>query len=131
MANDQAPPRYPDGLRPPPTLPDALSVQQLGFSLTEQELLAIRIGMSLHATSRQPRLTWEGWHHIASALAIGRDHAKHQSGGRMDTPDYRRIMSRFLRSSGFSFLNKADRTVAVRLLPLWEEIDAWRSGLPA
>ena len=39
-------------------------------------------------------------------------------------------MSKFLRYTGFAFLNKDDRAAAVRLLPHWDEIDAWRSSLP-
>jgi hypothetical protein len=52
------------------------------------------------------------------------------AGGRLDTPDYRRVMGEFLRGTGFQFLNKDDRAAAVRLLPRWEEINAWRSSLP-
>jgi hypothetical protein len=121
---------YPDSVRPPPTLPDAASVLKMGLSLTEQELTVIRMGMAIHSAAKQPKLTWTGWRHIAVALAIGSDHAQKASGGRLDTPDYRRVMSEFLRKTGFNFLNKDDRAAAVRLLSHWEEIDAWRSSLP-
>jgi hypothetical protein len=121
---------YPDTVRPPPTLPDAASVQEMGFKLTEQELTIIRMGMAIHTTSKQPKLTWTGWRHIAVALAIGSDHAQQESDGRLDTPDYRRVMGEFLRNTGFIFLNKDDRAAAVRLLPRWDELDAWRSSLP-
>jgi hypothetical protein len=40
-------------------------------------------------------------------------------------------MTEFLLGTGFIFLNKDDRAAAVRLLPRWEEIDDWRSSLPA
>ena len=36
--------------------------------------------------------------HIAVALAIGSDHARKESGGRLEMPDYRRVMSEFLRN---------------------------------
>jgi hypothetical protein len=39
-------------------------------------------------------------------------------------------MTDFLRNTGFTFLNKDDRAMAVRLLPRWDEIDAWRGSLP-
>jgi hypothetical protein len=102
----------------------------MGLRLTEQETTVIRMGMAIHSAARQPKLTWTGWRHIAVALAIGSDHAQKASGGRLDTPDYRRVMGDFLRNTGFIFLNKDDRAAAVRLLPHWEEIDSWRSSLP-
>ena len=100
-----------------------------GLNLTEQEVTIIRMAMAIHTTSKQPKLTWIGWRHIAVALAIGSEQAKKASGGRLDTPDYRSVMSEFLRKTGFSFLNKDDRAAAVRLLPHWDEIDDWRSSL--
>jgi hypothetical protein len=121
---------YPDSVRPPPTLPDAASLLKMGLRLTEQELTVIRMGMAIHSAAKQPKLTWTGWRHIAVALAIGSDHAQKASAGRLDTPDYRRVMGEFLRNTGFVFLNKDDRAAAVRLLSHWDEIDAWRSGLP-
>jgi hypothetical protein len=100
------------------------------LDLTEEEFGIIRMAMAIHAASKQPKLTWAGWHHIAVALAIGSDQARKESGGRIDTPDYRSVMSAFLKSTGFQFLNKDDRAAAVRVLPQWGEIDAWRSSLP-
>jgi hypothetical protein len=99
-------------------------------ALTEQETTVIRMAMAIHTASKQPKLTWTGWHHIAIALAIGSEHAQKASGGRLDTPDYRNVMGSFLRNTGFIFLNKDDRACAVRLLPRWEEIDDWRTSLP-
>ena len=121
---------YPDSVRPPPTLPDAESVLKLGLSLSEQELMVVRMGMAIHSASRQPKLTWSGWRHIAVACAIGAEHIKKKSGGQTDTPTYIRAMSDFLKSTGFVFLNKDDRACAVRMLPIWSDIDAWRSSLP-
>jgi hypothetical protein len=121
---------YPESLRPPPTLPDAESVLKMGLRLSEQEVTVVRMAMAIHATSKRPKLTWIGWKHIAVAVAIGSNHAKKASGGRRDTPDYRRVMSDFLRNTGFTFLNKDDRAAAVRLLSRWDEIDAWRASLP-
>ena len=120
---------YPDSVRPPPTLPDAESVLKLGLRLNEQELTLIRMAMAIHSASRQPKLTWNGWRHIAVACAIGSGHLKKQSRGRTDTPTYIRAMSDFLKGTGFQFLNKDDRAAAVRLLARWDEIDNWRSSL--
>ena len=39
-------------------------------------------------------------------------------------------MSEFLKKTGFTFLSKDDRACAVRLLPRWDDIDAWRASLP-
>jgi hypothetical protein len=64
------------------------------------------------------------------ALAIGSEHAKKASGGKMATPLYQRVMSEYLRKTGFAFINKDDRAAVVRLLPKWKQIDAWRSSLP-
>jgi hypothetical protein len=120
---------YPDSVRPPPTLPDAESVIKMGLKLSEQETTVVRMAMAIHSASRQPKLTWSGWRHLAVALSIGSDHAKKASGGAMDSPLYRRVMTEFLRNTGFAFINKDDRAAAVRLLAHWDEIDAWRSSL--
>jgi hypothetical protein len=121
---------YPDSLRPPPVLPDAEAVLKMGLRLTEQETMVVRMAMAIHTASKQPKLTWTGWRHIAVACAVGVTHAKKAAHGRDDTPDYRRVMSNFLKGTGFIFLNKDDRAAAVRLLPRWDEIDDWRSSLP-
>jgi hypothetical protein len=121
---------YPDTVRPPPTLPGAESLIAMDIDLAEEELKVIRMAMAIHTASKQPRLTWMGWRHIAVALAIGSERAQKVSSGRMDTPDYRRVMGEFLRCTGFIFLNKDDRAAAVRLLPQWDDIDAWRTSLP-
>jgi hypothetical protein len=121
---------YPDSLRPPPMLPDAEAVLKMGLRLSEEEIRTIKAAMTLHTQSKQPKLTWIGWRQIALACAIGAEHAKKESDGRLDTPLYRRVMSDFLKGTGFIFLNKDDRAAAVRLLPRWDEIDEWRSSLP-
>ena len=128
------PPRvtiYPPGsLRQPRGhLPDAQSELDLGFRLSEQDKLAIRTGMQIHAASRAPKLTWSGWHLIATAVAVGAEYCKKAAHGYTDTPDYTRAMSTFLKRTGFTFLNKDDRACAVRMLPRWSEIDEWRSTL--
>lgn len=120
---------YPDSVRPPPALPDAASVLKMGFKLSAEETTVIRMAMAIHTASKQPKLTWRGWQHIAIACTIGAEHAKKESDGRTDTPSYIRTMSEFLRKTGFAFLNKDDRACAMRMLPKWEEIDAWRSSL--
>ncbi len=85
--------------------------------------------MAIHASSRQPKLTWTGWKQIALALYIGAKHAKKASGGKTATPLYIRATNEFLKKSGFAFLNNNDRAAVVRLLPYWDEIDDWRSSL--
>src|SRR5438270_1094115 len=120
---------YPDSVRPPPVLPDARSVADMGFSLTEDELMTVRTAMAIHASSRQPKLLWTGWRQIALALYIGSQHAKKASGGNTATPLYIRANSEFLKKSGLAFINHNDRAAAVRLLPYWDEIDEWRSSL--
>ncbi|MDN3274754.1 hypothetical protein QWJ07_10895 [Frankia sp. RB7] len=120
---------YPDSVRPPPVLPDARSVADMGFSLTEDELMTVRTAMAIHASSRQPKLLWTGWRQIALALYIGSQHAKKASGGNTATPLYIRANSEFLKKSGLAFINHNDRAAAVRLLPYWDEIDDWRSSL--
>jgi hypothetical protein len=121
---------YPDSLRPPPALPDAEAVLKMGLRLTKEETTVVRMAMAIHTASKQPKLTWTGWRHIAVACAIGSEHASKAAGGRLDTPDYRRVMSDFLKGTGFIFLNKDDRAAAVRMLPRWDELDTWRSTLP-
>jgi hypothetical protein len=122
---------YPDSVRPPRgNLPAADAVLTMDMRLNAQEIAAIRMAMAIHSASRQPKLTWTGWRHIAVACAIGAEHAKKKSGGQTDTPLYIRAVSVFLRKTGFQFLSKDDRACAVRLLPRWDDIDAWRTSLP-
>jgi len=120
---------YPDSVRPPPVLPDAQSVRDMGFDLTDDELMTVRTAMAIHASSRQPKLTCTGWRQIALALYIGSKHAKKASGGKTKTPLYIRANSEFLKKSGLAFINHNDRAQALRLLPYWDEIDDWRSSL--
>ena len=129
MAKKAKPVLYPDSVRPPPTLPDAQSVRDMGFDLTDDELMTVRTAMAIHASSRQPKLTWTGWRQIALALYIGSKHAKKASGGKTATPLYIRANSEFLKKSGLAFLNHNDRAQALRMLPYWDEIDDWRSSL--
>jgi hypothetical protein len=119
-----------DTVRPPPTLPDAQAVQDMGFSLTPDEITVIRMAMAINSASRKPQLLWSGWKHISVACAIGSDHAQKQAKtSNLKDYQYRVLMSQFLRKTGFIFLNKYDRSTAVRMLPHWDEIDAWRSSL--
>jgi hypothetical protein len=80
MAKKPKPPPvlYPDSVRPPPTLPDAQSVRDMGFNLSPDELTTVRTAMAIHASSRQPTLTLTGWRQIALALYIGSKHARQQ-----------------------------------------------------
>jgi hypothetical protein len=120
----------PDSLRQPPPLPDAAAVIDIGLDLSEDEITMVQLAMSLHSASKQPKLTWTGWKHVAVAVAIGSEHAKKKAKAR-DLADYqyRQLMAKFLRRTGFIFLNKNDRAAAVRMLPYWDRIDAWRTGL--
>jgi hypothetical protein len=83
---------YPDSIRPPPVLPDAESVLKMGLTLTEEELAVIRMAMAIHTTSKQPKLTWTGWRHIA--LAGRRAPFRRQSSGlrRAPLPAGRRLI---------------------------------------
>jgi hypothetical protein len=129
---------YPDSVRPPRDLPDAQSVRDMGFDLTDDELMTVRTAMAIHAASKQPKLTWSGWRQIALALDIGSRHAKKAANIPLErplrpfeaaTPLYIRANSQFLRKSGLGFLNHNDRAAVLRLLPYWDEIDAWRDTL--
>jgi hypothetical protein len=119
-----------DTVKPPPTLPDAQAVQDMGFDLTQDEITVIRMAMAINSASRKPQLLWSGWKHIAVACAIGSAHAQKQAKtSNLKDYQYRMLMGQFLRKTGFIFLNKYDRSTAVRMLPHWDEIDAWRSSL--
>jgi hypothetical protein len=85
--------------------------------------------MAVHSASRRPALLWPGWKHVAVALSIGVDKALKAAAGNNASPVYRRVMTDFLRKTGFMFLNKDDRACAVRLLPDWDEINEWRKSL--
>ena len=58
---------YPDSIRPPPVLPDAESVLEMGLKLTEDDLTVNRMAMAIHTASKQPKLTWTGWRHLAES----------------------------------------------------------------
>ena len=119
-----------DTVKPPPTLPDAEAVQDMGLDLTEDEITVIRMAMAINSASRKPQLLWSGWKHIAVACAIGSERAQRKAGTKnLKDYQYRMLMGQFLRKTGFIFLNKYDRSCAVRMLDFWEDVEAWRATL--
>ena len=119
-----------DTVKPPPSLPDAEAVLEMDLSLTPEEITVIRMAMAINSASRKPQLLWSGWKHIAVALAIGADRVKRKAGtSNTDDYKYRQLMGQFLRKSGLIFINKADRSLIVRMLNIWDELEAWRSNL--
>ena len=59
---------------------------------------------------------------------IGSEHAQRKAKTtNLKDYQYRMLMGEFLRKTGFIFINKYDRSIAVRMLPRWDEIDAWRN----
>jgi hypothetical protein len=120
----------PDSVRPPPALPDAEAVLEMDLDLTPDEITAIRMAMAIHSASKKPQLTWNGWKHLAVAISIGSERAQRKA-KTTNTKDYeyRMLMGQFLRKTGLIFINKNDRIAAVRLLEIWEDVDAWRSDL--
>jgi hypothetical protein len=116
--------------RPKGELPDLNAPLDVGFEMTQNQIEAVKIGMAIHSVSRKPALLWSGWKHVAVAISIGVEQAFKASKGRKDTPEYRKVMTPFLRKTGFIFLNKNDTACAVRMLPEWDDIDAWRASLP-
>jgi hypothetical protein len=120
----------PDVVRAPKgKLPDLDAPLDVGFEMTQNETEAVRMGMWVHSASRKPVLLWPGWHHVAVAVSIGAEKALKAAGGNNSSPLYRRVMTEFLRRTGFIFLNKNDRAAAVRMLPQWDEIGTFRSSL--
>ena len=119
-----------DTVKPPPTLPDAEAVQDMGLDLTEDEITVIRMAMAINSASRKPQLLWSGWKHIAVACAIGSERAQQKAKTKnLKDYQYRVLMGQFLRKTGFIFLNKYDRSCAVRMLDFWEDVEAWRATL--
>jgi hypothetical protein len=116
--------------RPKGELPDLDAPLDVGFEMTQNQIEAVKIGMAIHSASRKPALLWPGWKHVAVAISIGVERALKTSKGRKDTPEYRKVMTPFLRKTGFIFLNKNDTACVVRMLPEWDDIDAWRASLP-
>jgi hypothetical protein len=119
-----------DTVKPPPTLPDAEAVQDMGFDLTPDEITVIRMAMAINSASRKPQLLWSGWKHIAVACAIGSERAQRKAKtSNLKDYQYRVLMGQFLRKTGFIFINKYDRSCAVRMLDFWEDVEAWRDSL--
>ena len=103
----------------------------LGFRVTQREREVIRTGMKVYAAApRVPRLTFEDWKAIAQAAAVGSERITKKTGGEKRTPAYTRAMKAFLEATGFRHLNKDDIAAAMRMLPRWDEIAAWRDTLP-
>ena len=119
-----------DTVKPPPALPDAEAVQDMGLDLTEDEITVIRMAMAINSASRKPQLLWSGWKHIAVACAIGSERAQRKAKTtNLKDYQYRMLMGQFLRKTGFIFINKYDRSCAVRMLDFWEDVEAWRASL--
>ena len=102
----------------------------MDLDLTPEEITVIRMAMAIHSASKKPQLTWSGWKHLAVALAIGSERAQRKAKTtNLKDYQYRMLMGQFLRKTGFIFINKYDRSIAVRMLDKWDEIDAWRNTL--
>jgi hypothetical protein len=119
-----------DTVKPPPPLPDAEAVLEMGFDLTPDETTVIRMAMAINSASRKPQLLWSGWRHIAVACAIGSQRAQQKAKTKnLKDYQYRVLMGQFLRKTGLIFINKYDRSCAVRMLDFWEDVEAWRATL--
>jgi hypothetical protein len=119
-----------DTVKPPPSLPDAEAVLEMGFDLTPNEITVIRMAMAINSASRKPQLLWSGWKHIAVACAIGSQRAQQKAKTtNLKDYQYRMLMGEFLRKTGLIFVNKYDRSCAVRMLDFWEDVEAWRTSL--
>ena len=103
----------------------------LGFHVTAREMAAIKAGMQTYAAAtRTPKLTFSEWRVIAEACAIASAHLAKNTDGEKRTPAYTKPMSGFLAATGLAALNGDDLACAMRMLPDWGTIAAWRDTLP-
>lgn len=121
-------PYYPDGVTPPPILPEAEHLKTCGLPLSDAEFDYVRGAMAVYAVSRQPRLTFGGWMMIAGALAIGETKAAKTAKSRTGAA-YNAVYGPFLRASGFAFINKGDRWALRQLFENRAKIEPWWASL--
>jgi hypothetical protein len=117
-------------LMPPPDLPEATTLRELGLPFTDAELTHIRTAMALYKASRQPQLTYAGWKVIGLALSVGEARAKQHSKGIVHSRGpYGRAISQFLNATGFAFLNKGVRWALRMWIDNLSDIDEWHASL--
>jgi hypothetical protein len=117
-------------LKPIPDLPEATTLRELGLSFAEDELTLIRTAMALHKESRQPQLTDAGWKVIGLALNVGEARAKQHADGVVHSRGpYGQTIARFLRATGFAFINKGVRWALRQRIDHMEDVDAWLDSL--
>ena len=121
---------YADTVKRPPRLPDAMTLRQSGLPLSKSELDLVRAAMAVHASSRQPKLTWQGWKLIGAALEIAEAHVKKAADGQTTGRAYNQMMGEFLRASGLVFINKGVRWALRQCMAQVETIDEWRTEIP-
>jgi Asp-tRNA(Asn)/Glu-tRNA(Gln) amidotransferase C subunit len=117
---------------PPSSLPEATTLRELGLPFTETELTHIRTAMALHAASRQPQLTYDGWKVIEFALNIGEVAAtRHAKGVVHSRGKYGDALRKFLNATGFAFANKGMRYALREIIKHLDEVNAWHEDLIA
>lgn len=120
---------YTDTVKRPPRLPDAMTLHQSGLPFSKSEFDLVRAAMAVHASSRQPKLTWQGWKLIGTALEIAEAHVKRAADGQTTGRAYNQMIGEFLRASGFTWINKGVRWALRQCMAQVETIDEWRAEL--
>ncbi len=120
---------YADSIKEPPDLPEAVTLRDSGLPLSKPEFDLVRAAMAVHAASRQPKLTWQGWKLIGAAIAVAEKHTRKLAGGQTTGKGYNLQIAVFLRATGFAFLNKGVRWALRQCMARVESIDEWRETL--
>jgi hypothetical protein len=75
--------------------------------------------------------SFEGWHAIGAALAVGKAHALRVTGANAAWGrNYSREFSQWMKQHGFDSMAKSVRSVAIELHENARAIEAWRATLP-
>jgi hypothetical protein len=117
-------------LTPPPELPEATTLRELGMPFTDAEFTHIRTAMALYKAAKAPELTYEGWKVIGLALSVGEARAKQHAKGIVHSRGpYGRAISQFLNATGFAFLNKGVRWALRQWIDNLSDVDEWHASL--
>ena len=120
------------GVKLPTALPEVgklnLAETKLKFSTTEYA--DVKTAMSIYAASRKPQLFFEGWLVIGNALELAETKAtKYAKGVITSRGEYGQAIEKFLRLTGFKFINKGERWALRQIMTYKADVIEWRDSL--
>ena len=112
MARTKRPIGQTYGVKLPTALPEVgkLNLAETKLKFSTAEYADVKTAMSIYAASRKPQLYFEGWLVIGNALELAETKATKLAKGVITSRgEYGQAIEKFLRLTGFKFINKGER----------------------